>query len=40
LLLHHELAGWWWAENTQGTSGWIPTRVLRILEDSQSPAGC
>jgi hypothetical protein len=20
----------------QGTSGWIPTRVLRILEDSQN----
>jgi len=36
LVLHHELAGWWWAENTQGTSGWIPARVLRILEDSDS----
>ena len=39
LVLHHELADWWWAENMQGTSGWIPGRVLRILEDSESPAG-
>ena len=36
LQLHHELAGWWWAENTQGACGWIPARVLRILEDSDS----
>jgi len=36
LVLHQEMADWWWAENMQGASGWIPARVLRILEDSES----
>ena len=37
LVLHHELADWWWAENMQGACGWIPARALRILEDSERP---
>lgn len=37
LILHHELADWWWAENDRGASGWIPARVLRILDDSDNP---
>ncbi|HEU0306580.1 MAG TPA: SH3 domain-containing protein [Lysobacter sp.] len=36
LILHHELADWWWAENNHGASGWIPTRALRILDDSDN----
>ena len=36
LLLHRELADWWWAENNAGVCGWIPARALRILEDSDS----
>jgi hypothetical protein len=31
LVLHRELAGWWWAENARGESGWIPTRKLELL---------
>jgi len=34
LILHHEMADWWWAENGDGTSGWIPARVLRMIKDS------
>ncbi|MFC5577062.1 SH3 domain-containing protein [Lysobacter niabensis] len=37
IALHHELADWWWAENNHGTCGWIPARVLRILDDSDNP---
>jgi hypothetical protein len=37
LILHHELAAWWWAENNHGTCGWIPARVLRILDDGDNP---
>ena len=36
LLLHHELAGWWWAENADGAQGWIPARVLETIEDNDS----
>jgi hypothetical protein len=36
LILHHELAGWWWAEKTNGGQGWIPARVLEAIEDSDS----
>jgi hypothetical protein len=32
LNLHYELADWWWAENTQGVSGWIPARAIEIIE--------
>ena len=28
LVLHHEIADWWWAENVLGTTGWIPARNL------------
>ncbi len=31
LVLHRELAGWWWAENARGEAGWIPTRKLELL---------
>lgn len=38
LVLHREMADWWWAEHTQankqGTGGWIPARALQIIEDS------
>lgn len=32
LRLHHEMAGWWWAENERGACGWIPARALAILD--------
>ncbi|WP_242109201.1 SH3 domain-containing protein [Luteimonas aquatica] len=32
LVLHDELADWWWAENAQGTRGWIPARVLELID--------
>jgi hypothetical protein len=36
LLLYHELAGWWWAENASGAQGWIPARVIETFEDNDS----
>lgn len=41
LVLHDELADWWWAENAQGMRGWIPARAIRIqgverLDDNDS----
>lgn len=33
LLLHYELAQWWWAENARGLQGWIPARALELLDD-------
>lgn len=35
LRLHREHAGWWWAEHSDGTQGWIPARVLQIDEDTR-----
>jgi len=32
LTLHDELAGWWWAENAQGASGWIPARAIEFID--------
>lgn len=32
VTLHQELAGWWWATNAGGDSGWIPARALEIIE--------
>jgi hypothetical protein len=34
VMLHHEQEGWWWAENTQGDSGWIPARALQTIEEA------
>lgn len=33
LILHYELARWWWAENVLGHQGWIPASALEILDD-------
>lgn len=33
LVLQRELAGWWWAENARGQSGWIPAGKLELLDD-------
>ena len=35
LRLHREHADWWWAEQPDGTQGWIPARVLAIDEDTR-----
>lgn len=34
LILHRELADWWWAENERGACGWIPARALDMLDAS------
>ena len=34
VILHHEQEGWWWVENAQGDSGWIPARVLQTIEET------
>jgi len=33
VIVHRELAGWWWAENDKGASGWIPDRVIRQFRE-------
>lgn len=33
LLLHRELAGWWWAENKDGACGWIPARAIETIDE-------
>ena len=33
LILHRELADWWWAENEAGACGWIPARALDMMDD-------
>lgn len=38
LRLHHELAQWWWAENDHGTQGWIPARVLTLVDAAETVA--
>lgn len=32
LSLHHELAQWWWAENSSGAQGWIPARAIELID--------
>jgi hypothetical protein len=32
LKLHYDMAGWWWAENSHGASGWIPARAIQIID--------
>lgn len=34
LTLHSEQAGWWWAENAKGDSGWIPARAIEFIDES------
>jgi len=34
LMLHHELAQWWWVENADGAQGWTPARSLELLNDA------
>ncbi|WP_058833768.1 SH3 domain-containing protein [Luteimonas abyssi] len=31
--LDQALAGWWWARNAAGATGWIPKRVIASSED-------
>lgn len=26
VVLHREMANWWWAENAAGDTGWVPSR--------------
>jgi hypothetical protein len=34
LVLHYELAQWWWSENASGAQGWVPARALERLDDA------
>jgi hypothetical protein len=41
LVLHREMADWWWAEKIQkgeahGASGWIPAHALQIIDDGNT----
>lgn len=36
LVLHREMADWWWADNTQGASGRIPALALQIIDDRRT----
>lgn len=35
LALEREHAGWWWARDAHGRSGWIPARALELIEDTE-----
>lgn len=35
IVLHHELGGWWWAENSQHQSGWIPRESISSIDAKQ-----
>ena len=35
IMLHHELGGWWWAENSQHQSGWIPGESISSIDARQ-----
>ncbi len=32
LVLHHETASWWWAQDARGRTGWIPARNIEIID--------
>ena len=34
--VHYEQEGWWWAENANGESGWIPARAIELIEEDPS----
>ncbi|HYM85787.1 MAG TPA: SH3 domain-containing protein [Pseudoxanthomonas sp.] len=36
ITVHHEQEGWWWAENSRGQSGWIPARVIELIENESA----
>lgn len=33
ITLHYEQEGWWWAENANGDSGWIPARAIESIDE-------
>ncbi len=30
VILHHELGGWWWCEDTKGRGGYVPAEHVEI----------
>lgn len=34
VVLHREIAHWWWCENAAGDTGWIPARAITPHEDT------
>ncbi|WP_164978606.1 SH3 domain-containing protein [Pseudoxanthomonas composti] len=35
ITVEREHAGWWWAFDAQGRSGWIPARSIELIEEHQ-----
>lgn len=35
LILHREMAGWWWAEKNDGATGWIPARAIELIDEDR-----
>ena len=36
LIVEREHAGWWWAHDAQGRSGWIPARSIELIQENRS----
>ncbi|WCE05257.1 SH3 domain-containing protein [Pseudoxanthomonas sp. JBR18] len=36
ITLEREHAGWWWAHDAQGRSGWIPARSIELIQENGS----
>ena len=34
ITVHYQQEGWWWAENAQGESGWIPARAIELIAEN------
>lgn len=35
ITLEREHAGWWWAHDAQGRSGWIPDRAIELIQENR-----
>ena len=33
ITVHYQQEGWWWAENANGESGWIPARAIELIDE-------
>lgn len=33
ITVHYHQEGWWWAENVNGESGWIPARAIELIDE-------
>ena len=36
ITVHYQQEGWWWAENANGESGWIPARAIELIDNEST----